>query len=184
MFMPSYVYMRVCMCVCVYVCVCVPSPMDSLLCLVCMVSVPTTAPMFAVVAVVARLYAEVCISLSRVWTVRTRAHTLPRLLSSSHPPPSLSLTLPPLSAEPLFLSSLLSGFLTPSHSAPPPHSLSLSPFSPHALSHSLPPSLQFPCFFIRGCSLPPSLPPTFTHKPRAWAEALVIQYEIAGMLIH
>ena len=36
-------------CVCVCVCVCVPSPMDGLLCLVCMVSVPTTAPMFAVV---------------------------------------------------------------------------------------------------------------------------------------
>lgn len=173
------------MCVCINVCVCVPSPMDSLLCLVCMVSVPTTAPMFAVVAVVARLYAEVCISLSRVWTVRTRTHTLLRLLSSPHPPPSLSLSHSPssLSRTPISIIPrfrLSHSISRRSSSSSSSLSFSLSPFSPHALSHSLPPSLQFPCFFIRGCSLPP----TFTHKPRAWAEALVIQYEIAGMLIH
>lgn len=75
-----------------------------------------------------------------------------------------------LLAETLFLSSLLSCFLTPSHSAPP---LFLSPlFSPHSPTLYLPP---IPLFFIRGCSLPPSLshspslplPPTFTASQEA-----------------
>lgn len=43
---------------CVHVCVCIPSPLDGLLCLVCMVNVPTTAPMFA--AVVVETSASVC----------------------------------------------------------------------------------------------------------------------------
>lgn len=42
---------RIYICLSAHACVCVPSPLDSLLVLVCMVSVPTTAPMFAVVVV-------------------------------------------------------------------------------------------------------------------------------------
>lgn len=76
-------------------------------------------------------------------------------------PLSLSLTLPPLSAEPLFLSSLLSGFLTPSHGAPPPpppRSLSLSLLFLPTLSHILflPPSNFLVFSFGVVASLPPS----------------------------
>lgn len=127
---------------------CVPSPLDGLLCLVCMVSVPTTAPMFAVVAAAARLRS---VSVCHVFGRLEHAHTLPlpRLLPSSHPPPS-NLSRTPITIIPPFM---------PSHTISQCSSSSLSLL--YFLPHSLYPSLQFHCSSIKGCSLPP----TFTHKP-------------------
>lgn len=110
-------------------CPCVPSPLDGLLCLVCMVSVPTTAPIFAVVVVAARLCTEVCVSLARVFKAGRYAHGLSPS-PSTHPPPS-ALSRTPI---PIFRSFML--FHTTSHCSSPSLAL-LSPF----LSPSPPPSL-------------------------------------------
>lgn len=140
------VRVRVCLCLCV------PSPLDGLLCLVCMVSVPTTAPIFAVVVVAARLCTEVCVSLARVFKAGRYAHGLSPS-PSTHPPPSaLSRTpIPIVRSFMLFhATSHCSSFplsrpllpLSLSLSASPPLSLSLS-FSPdNVLSLPLSPTNQ------------------------------------------
>lgn len=102
-----------------------------------------------------------------VWHVFLRlggTHTVSRLLP-------LLILHHPLSAEPLFLSSALSCFFTPPHTALLPLSPSSPPFSP--LSVSLPPSLLLSLILSRRCSLPP----TFIHKPRAWVRKDVILLE-------
>lgn len=88
----------------------------------------------------ARLYAEVCISLSRAWTARTHSHTHPPsfLFSSS----SLFLSPPPLSTETLFPPFMLSHSISQRSSS---LSLSLSPFSLSVL----PLSISFPPFSFR-----------------------------------
>lgn len=159
--------------------VCIPSPLDSLLVLVFMVSVPTTAPMFAVVVVETGASVMLkSVSLScHVFGRLQRTLTLP-----SHPA-SLPVSMAALGREtPLSLSSLLSRFLTPSHGAPPLFlSRSRFPFfPPHTLPDSLSPSLQLPCFSSGVVApLPPShshtlslclcLPPTY--KPQAKSQA-------------
>lgn len=101
---------------CVYV-----SPLDGLLCLVCMVNVPTTAPIFAVVVVAARLCTEVCVSLARVFKAGRYSHGLSP--PSTHPPPS-ALSRTPI---PVLCSFML--FHTTSHGSSP--SLAFySPFLP------------------------------------------------------
>lgn len=182
-----------CVLACAYVCVCVPSPLDGLRCLVCMVSVPTTAPMFA--AVVVETSASVRWSLYLFGHVFGRLQrTLPRPLPTSHPL-LLSLSLPTSSLsgcsrhKPSFFSIIPSFMLSHSISRrPSPLSLSLSPPFLPTLSYSL--SLPLP-----GCSLPPfslfislslyisiTLPPSPPAKSPSGAS--VIQYEIGRMLIH
>lgn len=107
------------------------------------------------------------VSLRHVFQRLEHTHTLTRPLSSSHPPLSpspLPLSQWLLLPETLFLSSILSCFLTLSRGAPP-LPLSCSPHSPHTLllfmSHP-----QFPVFLLGVvASHPPSLslqlPPTF-----------------------
>lgn len=143
-------------------CPCVPSPLDGLLCLVCMVSVPTTAPIFAVVVVAARLCTEVCVSLARVFKAGRYAHGLSPS-PSTHPPPS-ALSRAPI---PIIRSFML--FHTTSHCSSPSLAL-LSPFLPPL---RLPPSLLLSLILSRRCSLPP----TFIHKPRAWVRKDVILLE-------
>lgn len=139
--------MSFCLCVgerlCLHVFVCASSPLEGLLCLVCMISVPTTAPMFA--AVVVETSASGCSSLYFFVTCSDGYSTHSRALLPSSHPPLLSLTgcsqHKPSPRHPFMLSLSVS-------------QRSSSPsLSPHTPPHSL--------FFIRGCSLLPSFIPLF-----------------------
>lgn len=154
MFMPTYIHASMIVCVCL----CVPSPLDGLLCLVCMVSVPTTAPIFAVVVVAARLCTEVCVSLARVFKAGRYAHGLSPS-PSTHPPPSA------LSRSPIPIIHSFMLFHATSH-------CSSFPLSRPPLPLSLSASLSL-LLLSRRCSLPP----IFTHKPRGWVKEYVIHFE-------
>lgn len=138
MFMSPHIHASMMVRVRVCLCLCVPSPLDGLCCLVCMVSVPTTAPIFAVVVAAARLCTEVCVSLARVFKAGRSAHSLTPS-PSTHPPAALSRT--PI---PIICSFML--FHATSHCSSP--SLAL-------LSPSLPSSLSL---LSRRCS-----PPSYFH---------------------
>lgn len=94
-FWSAHIHASMLVCVRVCLCLCVPSPLDGLLCLVCMVSVPTTAPIVTVVVVAARLCTEACVSVARVLKAGRYAHGLSPS-PSTHPPSALSRTPTPI----------------------------------------------------------------------------------------
>lgn len=130
---------------CISVCVGL-SPLDGLLCLVCMVSVPTTAPMFCCCRRGNKRVEVVCRGLyllaSRVWTATPHIDTHP-LVRSRSPLSGCSQFKPPFSHPFIHAPN--------SHTAPP------SP-SPHSPSH-------FHVFFFLHLGLLPYVfPPTFAAR--------------------